>query len=241
MDEIETKASNAPSGATKVATTEAKFSDLQTLYILVQCDPLLSGSDWNRCIWTLIGYLPSCCAGKQGGNVLNPSCFIRYEVYPFYKVPAVPSPLPTPVLLAFLPPKGMYRYIFEADAFYMIQIVKTIKCKTITEFSNLTKTVLVVLHIYNTCLSYKLQEDKVTDKRSLKYTRSISWNTKEDYLWQLFLSLAWLLSTQLFWILEFKDSSLSQLAWIHILDLLLILSLTHPLKLNCIGTTLSLE
>ncbi|KAK7842508.1 cysteine-rich receptor-like protein kinase 25 [Quercus suber] len=66
MDEIETRASNAPSSATKFATTEAKFSDLQTLYSLVQCDPLLSSSDCNRCLRTLIGYLPSCCAGKQG-------------------------------------------------------------------------------------------------------------------------------------------------------------------------------
>ncbi|XP_065620688.1 cysteine-rich receptor-like protein kinase 10 isoform X1 [Quercus suber] len=111
MNEIETKASNAPSGAKKFATTEAKFSDLQTLYSLVQCDPLLSGSDCNRCLRTLIGYLPSCCAGKQGGNVLNPSCFIRYEIYPFYKLQAVQSPSPTPVLLAPPPPppKGKSR------------------------------------------------------------------------------------------------------------------------------------
>ena len=112
MDEIETRASNAPSGATKFVTTEAKFSDLQTLYSLVQCDPLLSSSDCNRCLRTLIGYLPSCCAGKQGGNVLNPSCFIRYEIYPFYKLQAVPSPSPTPVLLAPPPAKSMYRYIY---------------------------------------------------------------------------------------------------------------------------------
>ena len=104
---------------------------------------------------------------------MNPSCFIRYEIYPFYKVQAVSLPSPTPMLLAPPPPKGMYRYIFEVDAFYMIQIVKTIKCKTIIEFSSLTKTVLAVLHIYNTCLSYKLQEDKVTDRKSLKYTRSL--------------------------------------------------------------------
>ncbi|XP_065636331.1 putative cysteine-rich receptor-like protein kinase 9 [Quercus suber] len=109
MDEIETRASNAPSSATKFATTEAKFSDLQTLYSLVQCDPLLSSSDCNRCLRTLIGYLPSCCAGKQGGNVLNPSCFIRYEIYPFYKLQAVPSPAPTPVPLA--PPAKVVRLV----------------------------------------------------------------------------------------------------------------------------------
>ena len=86
MNDIETRASNAPPGAKIFATTEANFSELQTLYNLVQCNPLLSSSDCNTCLQTLIGYLSICCAGKQGGNVLNPSCFVRYEIYPFYKV-----------------------------------------------------------------------------------------------------------------------------------------------------------
>ena len=42
------------------------------------------------------------------------------------------------------------------------------------EFSSLTETVLAVLHIYNMCLSYKLQQDKVTDRRSLKYKKKNS-------------------------------------------------------------------
>ena len=44
----------------------------------------------------------------------------------------------------------------------------------------------------------------------------------------MFLSPAWLLSAQLFWVLEFKDSSLSQLAWIHILELFFYLILNTP-------------
>ncbi|XP_050288765.1 cysteine-rich receptor-like protein kinase 10 isoform X2 [Quercus robur] len=106
MNGIVTKASNAPSGTQKFATTEANFSELQKLYSLVQCDPLISSSDCNRCLGTVIGNLPACCAGKQGANVLNPSCFVRYEIYPFYTVQAVPSPAPTPVLLAPPPPKA---------------------------------------------------------------------------------------------------------------------------------------
>ena len=114
MNDIETKASNAPSGTQKFATTEANFSELQTLYSLVQCDPLISSSDCKTCLGIVVGNLPGCCAGKQGANVLNPSCFVRYEIYPFYKVQAVPSPAPAPapVLLAPPPPKGMYRYIY---------------------------------------------------------------------------------------------------------------------------------
>nr|XP_023914746.1 LOW QUALITY PROTEIN: cysteine-rich receptor-like protein kinase 10 [Quercus suber] len=111
MNDIETKASNAPSGTQKFATKEANFSELQSLYSLVQCDPLISSSDCKTCLGIVVGNLPGCCAGKQGANVLNPSCFVRYEIYPFYRVQAVPSPAPTPVLLAPPPPppKGKSR------------------------------------------------------------------------------------------------------------------------------------
>jgi hypothetical protein len=96
MNDIASRAPNAPSGAKKFATKEAKFTDLQTLYNHVQCNPVLSTSECNRCLRIVIGTLPSCCNGKQGANVLNPSCNVRYEVYQFYKVQAVPPP-PTPV------------------------------------------------------------------------------------------------------------------------------------------------
>ena len=47
MNDIETKASNAPTGTQKFATTEANFSELQTLYNLVRCNPLISSSDFS--------------------------------------------------------------------------------------------------------------------------------------------------------------------------------------------------
>uniref|UniRef100_A0A7N2LUD9 Gnk2-homologous domain-containing protein n=1 Tax=Quercus lobata TaxID=97700 RepID=A0A7N2LUD9_QUELO len=104
MNEIGVKASTAPPGSKKFATKEANFSELQTTYSLVQCDPLLSSSDCSRCFVNLISYLLSCCAGKQGGNVLNPSCYIRYEIYPFYRVQSTPSSAPESVLVAPPPP-----------------------------------------------------------------------------------------------------------------------------------------
>ncbi|KAK4588307.1 hypothetical protein RGQ29_019334 [Quercus rubra] len=104
MNEIGVKASTAPPGAKKFATKEANFSELQTTYSLVQCDPLLSSSDCSRCFVNLISNLLSCCAGKQGGNFLNPSCYIRYEIYPFYRVQSAPSLAPESVLVAPPPP-----------------------------------------------------------------------------------------------------------------------------------------
>ena len=47
MNDIETKASNATTGTQKFATIEANFSELQTLYSLVQCDPLMSSSHFS--------------------------------------------------------------------------------------------------------------------------------------------------------------------------------------------------
>ncbi|GLT30974.1 hypothetical protein SLA2020_057440 [Shorea laevis] len=74
----------AESVAKRFATKEANISGFQTLYSLVQCTPDLSSKDCDWCLRLAIGQLPRCCFGQIGGRVLNPSCFVRYEIYPFY-------------------------------------------------------------------------------------------------------------------------------------------------------------
>ncbi|QCD95111.1 somatic embryogenesis receptor kinase 1 [Vigna unguiculata] len=69
----------------KFATRQAYISGFQNLYCLAQCTPDLSLSDCRRCLSGVIGDLPWCCQGKQGGRVLYPSCNVRYELYPFYR------------------------------------------------------------------------------------------------------------------------------------------------------------
>ncbi|KAL6283080.1 hypothetical protein ACE6H2_014009 [Prunus campanulata] len=91
-------AANAASGAKKFATKESNFTGLQELYTLVQCTPDLSSTSCDRCLRGAISLLPACCNGKRGGRVLNPSCNIRYEAYPFYTTVAVPPPLAPPAL-----------------------------------------------------------------------------------------------------------------------------------------------
>ncbi|GLT30977.1 hypothetical protein SLA2020_057470 [Shorea laevis] len=91
----------AASVAKRFATKEAKISVFQTLYILVQCTPDLSSTDCNRCLQGAISILPGCCNGKIGGRVMYPSCYARYEAYPFYNVSAVAAP---PPVLAPRPP-----------------------------------------------------------------------------------------------------------------------------------------
>lgn len=53
------------------------------LYGLVQCTRDLSNSECFTCLDTAIGELHLYSDGKEGGRVVNGSCNIRYEIYPF--------------------------------------------------------------------------------------------------------------------------------------------------------------
>ncbi|KAK7308810.1 hypothetical protein RJT34_05059 [Clitoria ternatea] len=76
------------------ATGQANISGFQSLYCLAQCTRDLSPQDCRRCLSGVIGDLNWCCNGKQGGRVLYPSCNVRYELYPFYHLPASSPPPP---------------------------------------------------------------------------------------------------------------------------------------------------
>jgi hypothetical protein len=99
------RAANASSGAKKFAVKEVSFTELQTLYSLVQCTSDISSSDCNMCLRGAMANLPMCCDGKQGSRVLYPSCNLKYETYPFYQIQSVPTPSPSPSpTLMLLPP-----------------------------------------------------------------------------------------------------------------------------------------
>jgi hypothetical protein len=79
----------------KFATREEKISIFQNLYCLAQCTPDIDERECRSCLYSLINSdLPRCCAGKQGGRVLYPNCFIRFEIYPFYRSLTAPTPAP---------------------------------------------------------------------------------------------------------------------------------------------------
>ncbi|GAB4826741.1 hypothetical protein Ancab_040004 [Ancistrocladus abbreviatus] len=99
LNALAVKAANGGSGK-KFATMAAKYNNFQTLYTLAQCTPDLSESDCSRCLTECIGLFPSCCSGKQGGRVIFPSCNMRFEIYPFYSITAVPPPETPPPLLS---------------------------------------------------------------------------------------------------------------------------------------------
>ncbi|XP_075664733.1 cysteine-rich receptor-like protein kinase 25 [Castanea sativa] len=95
--------SGVPTGAKKFGTSQVNISAFQTLYNLVQCTPDLSGANCSRCLLDAIKLLPWCCSGKQGGRVVFPSCSVRYELYPFYRMVAT-APTPSPGVQSPPPP-----------------------------------------------------------------------------------------------------------------------------------------
>ncbi|KAL9384088.1 hypothetical protein Peur_024411 [Populus x canadensis] len=96
------EAASAPSGEKKFAAKNVSYTWEESLYVLVQCTPVLSTSDCNRCLNLTLSYIPICCNNKRGGRVLTPGCNLRYETYSFYNETAVmamsPPPLSTPVV-----------------------------------------------------------------------------------------------------------------------------------------------
>ncbi|XP_062162935.1 cysteine-rich repeat secretory protein 38-like [Alnus glutinosa] len=65
------------------ADGELELGESRKLYGLAQCTWDLSSSDCFECLDGIIGELPRCCDGKEGGRVVGGSCNIRYEIYPF--------------------------------------------------------------------------------------------------------------------------------------------------------------
>ncbi|XP_059646473.1 cysteine-rich receptor-like protein kinase 10 isoform X2 [Cornus florida] len=96
MDVLATRASNDESGnVTRFATQEVNFTAFQKLYSLTQCTQDLSQIDCDRCLRIGISNRPTDLVGKQGAAIFIPSCYIRYEVYPFFNSTATDPPRPT--------------------------------------------------------------------------------------------------------------------------------------------------
>ncbi|KAL6344250.1 hypothetical protein AAG906_037813 [Vitis piasezkii] len=78
------------------AIGQVEVSNFLKLYGIVQCTRDLRMSYCRQCLDEVVGLIPDLLEGKQGGRVLAPSCYIRYEVYPFAVVedPVVEAQVP---------------------------------------------------------------------------------------------------------------------------------------------------
>ncbi|KAG6677812.1 hypothetical protein I3842_14G045800 [Carya illinoinensis] len=63
---------------------DTKLSSLVTLYALVQCTRDLSQIDCAQCLAIAVGNFETICSNRKGCRVLYSSCYVRYELYPFF-------------------------------------------------------------------------------------------------------------------------------------------------------------
>ncbi|XP_073014159.1 cysteine-rich receptor-like protein kinase 15 [Typha latifolia] len=102
---MDTLAQKAAYGSPRMfATGTANFTSFQKIYGLAQCTRDLSDGGCYRCLTDAISNIPACCDAKQGGRVKGETCYIRYEVAPFYNLLTIDdAPTPAP---AVSPPRG---------------------------------------------------------------------------------------------------------------------------------------
>lgn len=84
VDQIESEAVKLP-GSKGLGKAETEISPFETLYALVQCTRDLSPINCAQCLAIAIGNgFPTYCKDKKGCRVLYGSCYVRYELYPFF-------------------------------------------------------------------------------------------------------------------------------------------------------------
>ncbi|XP_010931363.1 cysteine-rich receptor-like protein kinase 15 [Elaeis guineensis] len=82
MDNLITTAANV--STEMFATGVAKYTNSSTLYGLVQCTRDLPHDECYRCLQDFVGIIPECCNGRSGARVYGFSCYLRYELFPFF-------------------------------------------------------------------------------------------------------------------------------------------------------------
>ncbi|PWA36365.1 receptor-like protein kinase-related family protein [Artemisia annua] len=74
----------AAPGSKGLSKGETKLSDFQTLYALSQCTEDLSQLSCRQCLAIAVGNFPTYCNDKKGCRIIYSSCYVRYELYPFF-------------------------------------------------------------------------------------------------------------------------------------------------------------
>ncbi|GAB2213611.1 hypothetical protein Droror1_Dr00017922 [Drosera rotundifolia] len=82
FDKIDAEA--VKSGSQGLGKGEIRLSPFETLYALVQCTRDLSQLSCAQCLATAIYNFQGFCSDSEGCRVLYSSCYVRYELYPFY-------------------------------------------------------------------------------------------------------------------------------------------------------------
>ncbi|KAB2637524.1 cysteine-rich receptor-like protein kinase 29 [Pyrus ussuriensis x Pyrus communis] len=95
LDSIRSEAA-AGGSLRKFAFGNTSAPSFQTIFALAQCTPDISEQSCSDCLVGAFAYI-SQFYGKVGGGVNRPSCYFRFDLYPFYDpttVKQLPSPPP---------------------------------------------------------------------------------------------------------------------------------------------------
>ncbi|KAG8387240.1 hypothetical protein BUALT_Bualt02G0000900 [Buddleja alternifolia] len=81
INQISSEAVKPPN---RLGKEKSKISPFLTLYGLVQCTRDLSETNCAQCLAVAIRNVPGVCGNRRGCQVLYSSCYVRYELYPFF-------------------------------------------------------------------------------------------------------------------------------------------------------------
>lgn len=93
LDEVSLMATSG-NASKNYAKLVVRVSGKDKLYSFAQCKPDLSIEDCKACLKVAANSLQSCYQDKQGARFLNPSCNIRFELYPFFSRREAPPSSP---------------------------------------------------------------------------------------------------------------------------------------------------
>ncbi|XAR65604.1 Non-specific serine/threonine protein kinase [Bertholletia excelsa] len=79
-----TKQAAFNSSSAMYAKTAVNFTDDEVIYAFVQCSMDLSPQNCSTCLEIAITNTSIASGGSRGARLYSPSCFLRYEFYPFY-------------------------------------------------------------------------------------------------------------------------------------------------------------
>ncbi|KAL2324326.1 hypothetical protein Fmac_023384 [Flemingia macrophylla] len=106
QDLLRSLASKAASGDShlKFAEENQKGPSFQNIWAHVQCTPDLTELQCNKCLFALITFIQTCCAGKVRGRLFTPSCNLRFDTTPYLESTTDVPPSLTPQSLPSPPP-----------------------------------------------------------------------------------------------------------------------------------------
>ncbi|KAK2405026.1 hypothetical protein P8452_10582 [Trifolium repens] len=106
MKNLTEKAASGDSRRKYDADSVSDPANFATIYGYVLCMPDLSSQQCTDCLVQTISEIPNCCNGKMGGNILKPSCRIRFDPYRFFNSTIVLDSNATPPEPPSLPPSS---------------------------------------------------------------------------------------------------------------------------------------